>query len=117
MSTAQRVVLVVTGLTVAVLAGLFSFMSWEQADQLSGVISGLVGVAGLGGLIWGVMAPNGRVGIRASRTGRATSVGGGSVNTGVSAPSSATSAGVEVDRTGDARADGGGNANSGIELT
>ncbi|AUG79753.1 hypothetical protein CFP65_5040 [Kitasatospora sp. MMS16-BH015] len=101
-----------TGLAVGVLAGALSFLSWDKANQVAGVVSALVSVAALGVAVWALVAsPGGGSSVRVSGTGRATATGGGSANSGVLGAVSGT---VEVDRTGDAQADGG-RANTGFE--
>ncbi|GGZ39337.1 hypothetical protein GCM10010387_36840 [Streptomyces inusitatus] len=105
--------MVVTGLAVAVLAGGLSFLSWDRADQLAGVVSALVGVAGLGTAVYAVLLADRPAAVEVSRTGRAVARGG-DANTGVIAPASGSGAGpLSVSDTGDARADGGGSANTG----
>lgn len=47
-NTGRQAVLMWTGLGVAVLAGVLSFLSWDRADQVAGVVSAVVGVAALG---------------------------------------------------------------------
>ncbi|MGJ5943334.1 hypothetical protein [Streptomyces caviscabies] len=103
-----------TGLAVAVLAGALSFLSWERADQVAGVISAVVGVAALGVGVYGALGPPRGPDVQVSATGRAVARGGGEANTGFIAPSSpGTSGAVSVSDTGDAEADGG-DANTGF---
>ncbi|MFG2612679.1 hypothetical protein [Streptomyces anulatus] len=102
-----------TGLAVAVLAGVLSFLSWDRADQVAGVVSAVVGVAALGVSVYGAFSPSRGPDVQVSATGRATSRGG-DANTGFVAPTSTTPPGsVSVSDTGDAEADGG-SANTGF---
>ncbi|MFH8691398.1 hypothetical protein ACH4EC_31575 [Streptomyces anulatus] len=103
-----------TGLAVAVLAGVLSFLSWDRAGQVAGVVSAVVGVAALGVSVYGAFGPSRGPDVQVSATGRATSRGGGDANTGFVAPASTTPPGsVSVSDTGDAEADGG-SANTGL---
>ncbi|MFF3877421.1 hypothetical protein [Streptomyces sp. NPDC001978] len=111
MTGAQRVVIVVTGGAVGALAVVFAALSWDRADQVAGVVSALVGVAGLGAAVWAVLAGrSSRGSVRVSDTGRAVVSGAGDANTGVISPQAGSD--VVVERTGDAQAEGG-NANTG----
>ncbi|MET9484636.1 hypothetical protein [Streptomyces sp. NPDC006638] len=69
MTNGQRLALGATGLAMGLLAGGFSFLSWERADQLAGVISALVSVAALGVTLWAALAGPGGSSIRVSNTG------------------------------------------------
>ncbi|WNE95571.1 hypothetical protein PS467_09610 [Streptomyces luomodiensis] len=114
MSARQRLVAGLTGLAVAVLAGVFCFLSWDRANQVAGIVSALVGVVALG---TGVLALiSGRDGaVRVANTGPATAVGVGSqANTGLSVHGS-VNGGVEVHGTAEARAENGGRANTGYD--
>ncbi|MFE6982716.1 hypothetical protein [Streptomyces griseus] len=114
MNRGRRAVLMWTGLAVAVLAGVLSFLSWDRADQVAGVISAVVGVAALGVGVYGALGPARGPDVQVSGTGRAVSRGGGEANTGFVAPASHTAPGsVSVSDTGDAEADGG-SANTGF---
>ncbi|MFE8914540.1 hypothetical protein [Streptomyces globisporus] len=113
MNRGRRAVLMWTGLAVAVLAGVLSFLSWDRADQVAGVVSAVVGVAALGVGVYGALGPPRGPDVQVSATGRAVSRGG-EANTGFVAPASTTAPGsVSVSGTGDAEADGG-SANSGF---
>ncbi len=48
MSGLQRVAACATGVAVAVLAGVFCFLSWDRANQVAGIVSALVSVLALG---------------------------------------------------------------------
>ncbi|MGA5140140.1 hypothetical protein [Streptomyces azureus] len=74
------------------------------------MVSAVVGVAALGVGVWALLSPSRSTSVQVSRTGRATTTGGGGADTGVVASSSAGA--VAVGETGDARADGG-SANTG----
>ncbi|MGW8484692.1 hypothetical protein [Streptomyces sp. NPDC055886] len=107
MNSGRRAVLMWTGLAVAVLAGVLSFLSWDRADQVAGVVSAVVGVAALGVGVYGAVGPPRGPDVQVSATGRATARGG-DANTGYAAPASTTPPGsVSVSDTGDAEADGG----------
>lgn len=113
-SSGRRVVLLSTGLAIAVLAGVLSFLSWDRANQVAGVVSALVGVAALGTSVYAVLAPSRGASVQVSRTGKAVATGGGDANTGLVLPSSGgTPASASISDTGDARADGG-RANTGF---
>lgn len=113
--TARRVVVLVTCVVVAGLAGLFSVNSWTKANQIATVVSALVGAAALGVAVLTTWHVHGS-GPRALRTGRASATGAGSsANTGIRGRSVRAGA-VHVERSGDAHAADGGEANSGAEL-
>ncbi|WHM35817.1 hypothetical protein [Streptomyces sp. BPTC-684] len=103
-----------TGLVLAGCAGVFSVLSWDRADQVAGVVSALVGIAGLGAAAWAALAGAGGRTVGVSGTGAATARGGGSANTGlIGVPGSGS---TEIGQTGDAHAEGGGSrANTGFE--
>lgn len=114
MSGGRRLVAGLTGLAVAVLAGVFCLLSWNRANQVAGIVSALVGVVALGIGILALMS--GRDGaVRVTNTGPATAVGASSrANTGLTTQGS-MQGGVEVDGTAEARAEDGGRANSGYD--
>ena len=111
----RRVVLVVTCLVVAGLAGVFAGTQWDQANRVATVASALAAVASVGVAVWAALPGGGSV--RVSNTGRAVAGPGGTATSGLTAPASGLAGGIEVDRTGDADASGGGHATSGIRLT
>ncbi|MFM9458168.1 hypothetical protein [Streptomyces europaeiscabiei] len=115
MSGQQRLVTGLTGLTVAVLAGVFCFLSWDRANQVAGIVSALVSVLALGIGLLALMS--GRDGsVRVANTGPATAVGAGSeANTGLTARGGAPGD-MEIDGTAEARAEDGGRANTGYDL-
>ncbi|WP_234385549.1 hypothetical protein [Streptomyces scabiei] len=116
MSAGQRKVVILTGLVVGLLAGSFSFMSWSHANQVAGVFSALLSVAGIGITIWVALSNNSLPGIRVSSTGRASATHGGNANTGfVGNQSAATSISASVESSGDVEA-AGGEGNSGIKF-
>ncbi|PWJ02158.1 hypothetical protein DKG34_40280 [Streptomyces sp. NWU49] len=103
-----------TGLGVAALAGVLSFLSWDRANQVAGVVSALIGVAALGISMYTLLAPSQAASVQVSRTGKAVARGGGEASTGVVLPSGGSVRGsVSVSDTGDAEADGG-SANTGF---
>lgn len=111
-------VLLVTGLAVAGLGGVFAAVQWDRANQIATLASALAAVAALGVAVWAALPSPGRVStVRASRTGKATANAGGAAVSGVSGPAGSTQGQVEVADTGDADASGGGDAISGIRLT
>ncbi|MFF4605206.1 hypothetical protein ACFY12_21040 [Streptomyces sp. NPDC001339] len=114
MSGRQRLVAGLTGLAVAVLAGVFCLLSWDRANQVAGIISALVSVVALGTGVLALMS--GHAGsVRITNTGPATAIGAGShANTGLTAQGS-VHGGMEVDGTAEARAEDGGRANSGYD--
>jgi hypothetical protein len=114
----QRIVILVSGVLVFGLAGVFCALSWSRADQLAGIVSALVSVAGLGATVWAAIAAGSVAGaaprLRATRTGNASARSSGSANTGVITSASGTTGGTtSVNRTGDAEAEDG-QANTGI---
>ncbi|WP_405542416.1 hypothetical protein OG478_12080 [Streptomyces phaeochromogenes] len=114
MSGRQRLVAGLTGLAVAVLAGVFCLLSWDRANQVAGIVSAVVGVVALGTGVLALMS--GRDGsVRVANTGRATAVGAGShANTGLTVHGSVQGS-MEVDGTAEARAEDGGRANTGYD--
>ncbi|MEU9489070.1 hypothetical protein AB0D83_36460 [Streptomyces decoyicus] len=114
MSGRQRLVTGLTGLAVAVLAGVFCLLSWDRANQVAGIVSALVGVVALG---TGALAlVSGREGaVRVANTGPATAVGAGShANSGLTAQR-IVHGGMEINGTAEARAEDGGRANTGYD--
>jgi hypothetical protein len=114
----QRIVIMVSGVVVFGLAGVFCALSWTQANQLAGIVSALVSVAGLGATVWAALAaaPAAGAGPRAHvvRTGNASVRGTGSANTGIITSTSGTAGGTaSAKRTGDADTEDG-QANTGI---
>jgi hypothetical protein len=114
----QRIVILVSGVLVFGLAGVFCALSWTRADELAGIVSALVSIAGLGATVWAALAARTTTGaaprVHVSNTGNASARGSGSANTGVITSPSGTTGGVtSVKRTGDADADDG-QANTGI---
>lgn len=110
----RKAVLVSTGLAVGAFAGVLSFLSWDRANQVAGVVSALVGVAALGISVFALLAPPPGPSVRVSRTGKAVAGRGGSANTGViSVSGGVATRSVSVVDTGDARADEG-SANTGF---
>lgn len=115
MTSGQRLALGATGLAVGVLAGGFSFLSWDRVNQFAGVVPALVAVVALGASVWAALAGPSRSSLQVSGTGRATATAGGKANSGAAAPlGGSTAESVVVERTGEARADGG-SANTGYE--
>lgn len=113
MNLTQRVVGGATGAAVAVLAGAFCFMSWDRADEVAGVVSALMSVAGLGVAVWALLSGGGGS-VRVANTGPATSRGTGSfANTGLIV-SGGMRGDMTVDGTGSADAEDGGRANTGV---
>ncbi|MFI8281300.1 hypothetical protein ACIGBH_41960 [Streptomyces sp. NPDC085929] len=115
MNTRQRVALAVTGLALTVLAGVFSFLSWDRANNVAGVVSALLGVAALGASAYAALSGS-REWWRVSNTGNGRS-SRGSVNTGIERPASevATGGPMNVDSSGSAQSDEG-DVNTGIKL-
>ncbi|MEV7737820.1 hypothetical protein AB0O75_38100 [Streptomyces sp. NPDC088921] len=114
MSGRQRLVTGLTGLTVAVLAGVFCFLSWDRANQVAGIVSALVSVLALGLGLLALMSGRDTA-VRVTNTGPATAVGAGShANTGLTAQGGAHE-GMEIDGTAEARAEDGGRANTGYD--
>lgn len=116
----RRLAIVVTLLAVAVLAGLFILLRWEQANKLATVMSALAGVTAVGVAVWAALTGTGtREGARVniSGTGRAVAGPRGRAVTGLSSPTEALPGDTKVHRTGEADASSGGDAVSGIDLT
>lgn len=114
--TVGRVVLVVTFVLVAVLAGWFALLSWEQANRVATVVAALTGVAAAGIAVWtAVRGPAGRT-VRVSNTGKATAGMGGKANTGVQARQGMQVDSLEVHGTGAAEAGRDGEANTGVRF-
>lgn len=106
-------VLTVTCLLVAGLAGMFTVAQWEDANRIATVISALSAVAAVGVGIWAAI-PGGRstTSVHVRCTGAARATGDGTANTGLRGSLRGTS--VKVERTGKADASHG-TANTGIE--
>ncbi|MEV0724176.1 hypothetical protein AB0I37_15520 [Micromonospora purpureochromogenes] len=112
MNRDRHLVLLVTGVLVALLAITFVALRWDSADRVATAVSALAGVAGVGVAVWAARS-GGRARARARATGRATAAAGGYATSGIDA-ATGDAAALEVSRTGDAEASGGGQAISGI---
>jgi hypothetical protein len=115
--SARRVVLLVTCLVVAGLAGWFAVARWEQASRVATVVSALAAVAAVGVAVWAALPGADRRMVRVSNTGPATAGLGGTATSGLTGPAAGLRGTVEVDRTGHADASGGGNATTGADLS
>lgn len=113
----RRLVLLITGLVVAGLGGVFSATQWDRANRIATVVSVLAAVAAVGIAVWAAL-PASKPGsvVRVSVTGKATATRGGTAITGASGPVGSTPGLVEVKDTGDADASGG-DAASGVRWT
>lgn len=106
-----RVVLIVTLVVVAALAGWFAVARWDDANKVAAVVACLAGVASVGVAIWLGLRTATKSTIVVARTGDAKATDGRAVS-GFSGthPGDAT-----VTDTGDAEATGGGDAVSGFK--
>ena len=109
-------VLMATAGVVTTLAVLLVLLRWDSANKIAVVVSALATVAAVGVAVWAALPAVSGMGVRVSRTGRATAGSGGRANSGVFGPAGSLPNDVLVDRTGDADASNGGDANSGIQL-
>lgn len=115
----RRVVLIVTCLVVAGLAGWFLIAKWDQGDRVATALSALTGVAAVGVAIWAGLRSQGTEAsgsVRVSRSGDAVAGRDGSANSGVRARLDKSSGRMRVDRSGDAQASAGGETNTGVRL-
>nr|WTA70845.1 hypothetical protein OHB51_17515 [Micromonospora sp. NBC_00855] len=112
MRSRRHIVLLITGLLVAVLASAFVVLRWDSADRIATAVSALAGLAAVGVALWAAL-PTARSGVRARETGAMWARGAGYANSGIDAPASDTTP-MEVSRTGDATAGDGGQAITGI---
>ncbi|WP_198680418.1 hypothetical protein [Lentzea terrae] len=108
--TVARVVLTLTCVAVAGLAGWFAVARWEDANRVATATSAVFAVAAVGVAVWVALRTPG-TSVRVKDTGRATSTGSGTANTGVMGPAQGN---VVVERTGEATS--GGAANSGVRF-
>jgi hypothetical protein len=110
-------VIIVTGVVVTGLCVVFAWLGWDNANNLAAVISAAAGVAAVGATIWGATwqsaAGEPLADLRVARTGTATAIAGGTVNTGIRGRG-VKGVDAVVEDTGDAS--GSGDANSGIRL-
>jgi hypothetical protein len=108
------VVLLVTGLVVAALGGVFAVTQWDTADRLATVLSALAAVAAVGISVWAALPAAGRgTSVRVVGSGKAVAGAGGTAVTGASGPAGSAPHQVDVQNTGDADASNGGDATSG----
>lgn len=114
--TIKRLVLVLTGLAVAGLAGTLTFLRWDKADHLLSVVSGLATVASLGVAVWAALPDGNSITVKVGNTGTAKATGPGKANTGITGPADGLTGSIELNNSGMAEADGGGEANTGINL-
>ncbi|MDG4809500.1 hypothetical protein O7634_22360 [Micromonospora sp. WMMD1120] len=112
MRSRRHLVLLITGLLVAVLATTFVVLRWDSADRIATGVSALAGLAGVGVALWAAL-PGARPGLRARDTGAARARGAGYATSGIDAPADDATA-MEVSGTGDSTAEDGGQAVSGI---
>jgi hypothetical protein len=115
--SARRVVLLVTCLVVAGLAGWFAVAKWEQASRVATVVSALAAVAVVGVAVWAALPGADKPAVRVSDTGPATAGRGGTATSGLTGKVAGLSGRIEVERTGHADASGGGNATTGADLS
>lgn len=113
--TTKRWVLTATAFLVTALGVVFAVLGWEQANIFASLISALVSVAAIGVAVWAALPATTRRGvIQISRTGRATTQGGGTANTGLVGRAGSAPDRLHVSDTGDAKSDG--DANTGVRL-
>ncbi|WP_433125373.1 hypothetical protein ACQPWW_22700 [Micromonospora sp. CA-240977] len=112
MRSRRHLVLLITGLLVAVLATSFVVLRWDSADRIATAVSALAGIGGVGVAFWAAL-PAARSGVHARETGMARARGTGYANSGIDAPAGDTTP-MKASRTGDATAGDGGQAISGI---
>jgi hypothetical protein len=113
--TSRRVVILLTGMTVAALGLVFTFTQWDDASRVATIASAVASVAAVGVAVWAAL-PSGGAGVRATRTGSATATGTASqANSGAMGTAATTLGPAVLDRTGDANASGGGVANTGVD--
>lgn len=110
---ARSMVVAITCLAVAALAGVFASMQWDQANRLAGVLVALVGLASLGVAVWAGLSVKSRKSKVVVHSGAAKAAGHGKANTGI-AGRDADEASMEVRDSGRAEASGDGEANTGI---
>ena len=115
--SARRVVVLLTCLVVAGLAGWFVVARWEQASRVATVVSALAAVAAVGVAVWAALPGPDRRMIRVSDTGPAVAGRGGRAISGLAGPAASLREPIEVDRTGRADASGGGDATTGADLS
>ncbi|MBM0276034.1 hypothetical protein [Micromonospora tarensis] len=108
----RHLVLLITGLLVAVLATTFVVLRWDSADRVATAVSALAGLAGVGVALWAAL-PATRSGVRARGTGSARARGSGYANSGIDAPAGDGTP-MEVSDTGAVTAEDGAQAISGI---
>jgi hypothetical protein len=112
MGSRRHLVLLITGLLVAVLATAFVVLGWGSADRIATGVSALAGLAGVGVALWAAL-PGARPGLRVRGTGAARVRGTGYATSGIDAPADDTTP-MDVSGTGDVTAGDGGQAISGI---
>ncbi|MEU8419669.1 hypothetical protein AB0C15_02180 [Micromonospora sp. NPDC048835] len=112
MKPSRHVVLVVSGLLVAVLATAFVVLGWDSADRIATAVSALAALAGVGVALWAAL-PTAQSGVHVGQTGTTRARGTGYANSGIDAPAGDATP-MEVHRTGDATAGDGAQAISGI---
>ena len=77
-------VLMATAGVVITLAVLLVLLRWDSANKVAVVVSALATVAAVGVAVWAALPAVSGMGVRVSRTGRATAGPGGRANSGVS---------------------------------
>ncbi|MFG2220420.1 hypothetical protein ACGFN1_37425 [Streptomyces sp. NPDC048685] len=101
------------------IASMVAAWLWIDLGTADGVASVVGASAGVAGLAYAFIDGGSRQGssLKATRTGKVTTTGGGTANTGISVPAAGPEVHASVDRTGDVESDGSGDANTGIQLT
>ncbi|WP_157517549.1 hypothetical protein [Micromonospora rifamycinica] len=105
MRSSRRMVLLVTGALVAVLALSFVVLRADTADLVATAVSAVAAVAGVGVALWAALAPT-RPGLRAEKTGRVTTTRHGYGVSGIDAPADDDTP-MSASATGDVETDGG----------
>ncbi|MFF2397431.1 hypothetical protein [Nocardia sp. NPDC058114] len=71
--TAGRVALILTALTVTVLAAALIVLKWDDANKVFTAVAALAGVAGVGVAIWAALGAKPRKSVKVKKSGNAIS--------------------------------------------
>ncbi|MEU9800789.1 hypothetical protein [Streptomyces sp. NPDC051000] len=114
----KRTALIVTSCAlVAAMVIVWVVVDLGTADGTASVIGASAGVVGLVYALINSSSPAQGPTLTVTRTGKATTRGGGTANTGITMPAAGGQVSATAEDTGDTESDGPGEANTGIRLT
>ena len=113
----KRVVLIATGILVALVAGVFSTISWDRASQVASVLSAVIAIVSLSATIIQIIPTGHSAPISVKNSGSARANNDGIAISEVFVTDVQPVTNIEIDRSGSAIAENTGQAISGIMLS